>query len=140
MIHYVLFTWFVKCHAMRDSLWNGSPGFSSCIIQFFSESPCFKWLWELLRFLSILSHMSMTFLATFLSMSDPVDLTSLISIQMPVVFRAVILGNFHCNFLQHSAHSTRTTFHIQFMQKSTLFNSMHIGSHSCTTIILIHKY
>jgi hypothetical protein len=41
------------------------------------------------------------FLEGFLSRSDPVDLTLLISLWMPVVLGTVIPGNLLKNFLQH---------------------------------------
>jgi hypothetical protein len=52
-------------------------------------------------------------------MSDPADLISLLSLQMPVVCETVVLGKFYTVFSDILSLSRRTTFHIQFMKRNT---------------------
>jgi hypothetical protein len=97
---------------------------------------------------SFSSLSSLRFLAGILSRSDPVDLTLLISLWMSVVLGTVIPGNLQRNFLRHFLVEP---FHIWFIQKNTLFNSIsnhihphtkitstwHNVGHSCTVVWII---
>jgi len=87
-------------------------------------------------------HYYLTFLSAFvsvsLSMSDPADLISLLSLQMPVVCETVVLGKFYAVFFDILSHSRRTTFHIQFMKRNT-HSTVCVWNHINTQPVFIVK-
>jgi hypothetical protein len=81
------------------------------------------------------------FLAVFLSRSDPVDLTLLISLWMPVVLVTAILGTLQQNFLQHflvephftyDLYPAKTCAYLNFMFRIICIELWDWRTHYCT--------
>jgi hypothetical protein len=80
----------------------------------------------------------MSFVSISMSMSDPADLISLLSLQMPVVCETVVLGKFYAVFSDIPSHSRRTAFHIQFTKRNT-HSAVCMWNHILTQPIFIEK-
>jgi hypothetical protein len=81
------------------------------------------------RPLSFLSVSNWHFVTGFLSRSNPVHLTFLISSWMPLVLGTVFMGTF-TTF--STTHSSRTTFQVRFLQKYKMFKSFSKHNHRQT--------